>query len=385
MRKILLALLLSACTPDSATVPSVAMSRNVETQGVIVTLKSGNPNELAKSHGVNPRFVYSHALKGFAANLSSHAVDALRKNPNVLSIESDGKYFLAQVQNPAPWYLDRTDQRALPLDGSYSYDRTGLGIHVYIPDTGLRDTHSEFTGRVGASVDFTGLGTTEDCIGHGTAVASLALGTVWGVAKEATVHAIRIFDCTGSTDESVVIAAIDWITGNRINPAVVNLSIEGPLHAALNAAVTNSIASGISYTIAAGNGATDACTISPASVTEGITVGRSIVNSFGDKRGASSNSGPCVDLFAPGDMFAAGIGSDTDSAQWQGTSMSAPIAAGVVALFLEGNPTAPPAMVQDSIKAYSTKSVIKTAGTLNCNLLYSGRTVQTGRIPRCPK
>lgn len=364
-------------------------SRSVGTQtGVIVTLKSGESRKAAKSMGLTPYRWFHHALNGFAVALTEPQIAALAKNPNVKSIEPDVKVTLADVQLSPRQGLDRIDQRTTAFDGQYIYDRTGIGVDAWIIDTGIRATHSEFTGRVGVGVDFTGLGSTDDCNGHGSHVAGILGGTVFGVAKGVTLHPLRVFPpCADTTSESTVIAAVDWVTGNATLPAVVNMSIEGPLSSALNTAVANSIAAGFTYTVAAGNDNSDACNYSPASVAGALTVGNALVTAtLVDKRDGTSNFGNCVDFFAPGYVVqSAWITSDTATAYLSGTSMSAPHAAGVAAMYLQGRPTASPAEVSDSLKAYTTRSVVTLSNSANCNLLFSGRAVQGGHIGRCPK
>jgi subtilisin family serine protease len=363
---------------------SESVSVGPSIQNVIVTTK-GNPGALA--HGA--KFVYSKVLKGFAASLPQEAIEALKRNPNVISIERDATISIGGIQSGAPWNLDRIDQRTASLDGLYHYDRTGLGVHAYVIDTGIRSTHADFNGRVSAGQDFTGEGSTEDCQGHGTHVAGILGGTWWGVAKAVTLHSLKVFpNCTGTTETSVIIAAVDWVTGNAERPAVVNMSIEGELSPTLNAAVQTSISSGLTYAVAAGNGAVDACTISPASVPQALTVGSTLISPGTglDRRDAGTNYGSCIDIFAPGvGVTSAWNTDDTATLTMSGTSMSAPLVAGVVALYLQGKPFALPAEVSDSIKAYSSRSVVTASQGVNCNLLFSGRSLQTGRIPKCPR
>jgi subtilisin family serine protease len=274
--------------------------------------------------------------------------------------------------------LDRIDQRALPLDNSYTPPNDGSGVNAYIIDSGIRSTHSDFTGRVGIGADFTGLGTTEDCLGHGTHVSGIVGGTIYGVAKRVTLYPFRVFPCVGSTPWSTVLAAMDSLAKVAVFPAVANMSLGGTAIQAIDDAVANLTSRGITVVVAAGNSNYDACFYSPARAPTAITVGATSSN---DYRAGFSNWGDCVDLFAPGN----GVTSDwylndNSSTQLSGTSMASPHVAGVAALILSVDPTLIPYQVDSVIKATATKGVVLYSNTTRNDLLYSG----TDTIPPPP-
>jgi subtilisin family serine protease len=307
--------------------------------------------------------VYHSALKGFAAELPSAAIEALERNPNVVYVEPDGIATLTGI----PWGLDRVDQRSLPLDAAFTPPNGGAGVHAYIVDTGIRRTHTDFGGRAEFGVDFSGLGD-GDCHGHGTHVAGTAGGTEYGVAKAVTLVTVRVFGCTGSVAWSVVIAAVDWITANAQKPAVANMSLGGSYAQALNDAVTASIATGVVYAISAGNSTRDACLQSPASTPDAITVGATDINDFA---ASFSNFGPCLDLYAPGvDVLSAGNGCDNCTQVFSGTSMSAPHVAGAAALILSANPFWSSQQVASAMTGSATPGVIVGAGSSPNRLLF---------------
>ncbi|HST23868.1 MAG TPA: S8 family peptidase, partial [Blastocatellia bacterium] len=264
------------------------------------------------------------------------------------------------------------DQADLPLSNSYSYTTTGSGVNVYIIDTGIRRTHTQFGGRAFVGFDAVGDGqNTNDCNGHGTHVAGTVGGSTTGVAKAVRLFAVRVLNCSGSGTNSGVIAGVNWVTSNRILPAVANMSLGGGVSTALDTAVRNSIASGVTYAIAAGNSNTNASNSSPARVAEAITVGSSTIN---DARSSFSNFGSVVDIFAPGSsIVSAWFTSDTAGATLSGTSMASPHVAGVAARVLQSSPGSSPATVRNTIVNAATLNTLTgiPAGTANRMLFRS--------------
>jgi subtilisin family serine protease len=374
--------LLSACQgagtpvdPNAPGNPAPAINAAVIPGAFIVVFNRsvadapGLAKQLVTDHGGTMRFAYSAALKGFAADLPAQAVEALKHNPNVAYVEPDGVVQAFGTESPTPsWGLDRVDQRALPLSNSYTWGTSGAGVSVYIIDTGIRTTHQDFGGR--AVWDFNAVKGNDpdtDCMGHGTHVAGTVGGTTYGVAKGVSLHAVKVLDCTGSGRWSWVIAGIDWVTAHAAKPAVANMSIGGDYNQAVNDAVEGSIRSGVSYAIAAGNSSTDACTFSPASAPDALTVGATTKL---DGQATYSNFGSCVDLYAPGTFILSDWNtSDTTAVYLSGTSMATPHVTGAAALYLETHPTASPAAVASYLLAAATRDRITNAGTGSPNLL----------------
>jgi subtilisin family serine protease len=269
--------------------------------------------------------------------------------------------------------LDRIDQHRL-RNGMYNYIYTGAGVHVYVIDSGILPTHSDFGNRASIAADFVNDGHNGwDCNGHGTHVAGIVGGATYGVAKGVTLHGVRVLDCSGWAPNSRVIAGVDWVTGNKTFPAVANISWGADADPSLDTAVRNSIAQGITYVVSAGNNNFDAGFYSPGRVAEAITVAASSLvlgNAGQDVRADFSNFGPSVDIFAPGDNIESDW-KDGSTAVLSGTSQASPHVAGVAALYLQTHPSATPAMVSNAITNAATKNVVQNpgAGTPN-NFLY---------------
>jgi len=334
----------------------------------------GLARQLAAASGGEVGYTYDSAIKGFSLKVPEAAGErvaaALSRNPNVELVEADQVATHTEVQTNATWGIDRIDQRALPLNGSYSYNALGSGVSAYVIDSGILFSHVDFGGRAERGVDYVGDGRNgSDCNGHGTHVAGTIGGSTWGVAKGVRLVSVRVFGCTGGASYSTIIKAVDWVTANGVKPAVVNMSLGGGLSSTLNTAVTNSINAGFVYSISAGNSNADACKYSPASTPAAITVGSTMSN---DGRSSFSNWGSCVDLFAPGSLItSAWTGSNTATKEISGTSMSAPHVAGVAALVLQNSPLSTPLAVRNAIVSGASQGVVTNSLTANNHLLYS--------------
>jgi subtilisin family serine protease len=342
----------------------------------------GRARELAVKHAGTVRRVYKAALKGMTLELSDAAVAALRADPSVLSVEQDQTVSISTTQTGATWGLDRIDQRTLPLNGTYIYNADGTGVTVYIIDTGINFTHTEYNGRAFTGIDeVTAGGTAADCNGHGSHVSGTVGGTVYGVAKKVKLVAVRVLDCSGSGTISGVIAGVDWVTAQKraspTVPSAANMSLGGGLSPTLNQAVENSITAGVVYAVAAGNDGLDACSYSPASAPNAITVGATDIN---DGFAYFSNTGSCVHINAPGvNITSAWMGTTTATNTISGTSMASPHVAGTIALYLQVNPTATAAQVDAALKANASTTPVP-AGTTN-KFIYSAFITATPQPP----
>jgi subtilisin family serine protease len=336
----------------------------------------------ARSAGAAVDFSYQSALRGFAGRIPAAALNGLTRNPNVLFVEVDRTVALSDTQTPATWGLDRIDQRNLPLNNSYTYTASGSGVNAYVIDTGIRRTHTQFGGRAvhGYTAISDGRGS-NDCNGHGTHVAGTIGASTYGVAKSVRLHAVRVLDCTGSGTTSGVIAGVDWVTKNRTRPAVANMSLGGGASSSLDTAVSNSIAAGVTYVVAAGNDNANACNYSPARVSGALTVASTTSS---DARSSFSNYGSCLDIFAPGSSITSTWHtSDTATKTISGTSMATPHVAGVAALYLQNNTSASPSTVSSTIVGTATTGVISSAGSGSPNRFVNSLLSGDSTTPSC--
>lgn len=342
----------------------------------VVTLVDGEAGAVvAADAGVTPRFAYGTAIDGFTASLSQRQLKTLQRDPRVEAIESDQRISLEAIQQSSdmniqtiginePYGLDRIDQRDLPLSGEYGYVTTGRLVSVYVIDSGIMTGLDDFGDRADNVFDVFG-GDGQDCNGHGTHVAGTIGGQKYGVAKEARLRGVRAVDCSGSGTLSGLLKAVDWIQQNASRPAVANFSLSTSRSRVLNKAINRLADSGVAVAVAAGNGGADACQQSPASAKKVLAVAAVDME---DRRAYFSNTGPCVDIYAPGGNITS-LSLTGQPMTSSGTSMAAPHVAGVMAR-LKSQGDVRSAVLHDRVRAIASRDVVKdnVGGTPNSML-----------------
>jgi len=343
-------------TNDESTPRFHKTAKPVKDQYIVVLRPDTNEQDVkslartfALTYSGKTKHIYKHAIKGFSIQMTEAAAIALSQDPQVAYVEEDAEVELATTQTNVPsWGLDRIDQHDLTPSTTYNFSNaeTGLGVNVYVIDSGIKTQHTEFkkpTGGWRVVNDFDSFNDGQqgnDCNGHGTFIAGVIGGNTVGVAKDATLHNIRVAGCAmNSATASTVIAGIDWVAAHRVSPAVANLSFVTDVNYSVEDAVRNLIGWGVTCVVPAGNNGVDAKDKSPARVSEAITVSSSDAN---DGRTSGANFGPFVDLFAPGNGIVSasnidrnGNGILDDTIVDGGTSVAAAHVTGVAARFLQ--------------------------------------------------
>eukprot|EP00239_Pterosperma_sp_CCMP1384_P007828 CAMPEP_0197856054 /NCGR_PEP_ID=MMETSP1438-20131217/27798_1 /TAXON_ID=1461541 /ORGANISM="Pterosperma sp., Strain CCMP1384" /LENGTH=457 /DNA_ID=CAMNT_0043471379 /DNA_START=69 /DNA_END=1439 /DNA_ORIENTATION=+ len=292
------------------------------------------------------------------------------------------------AQSGATWGIDRIDQADLPLDNTYGPPdcMCGEGTHIWVLDTGIKITHNEFTGRMGVGKSFiydtpscacTGPDDPSHCPdqdcdvnGHGTHCAGTAAGTTFGVAKCATVHAVKVLDDDARGWDSEILEGIAWVVDQGMPNSVISMSLYGSdTSYAFEDAIDDALDAGIITVVAAGNEASDACNYWPGHVSSAVTVGATMSD---DARWDSSNYGTCVDIFAPGtDITSAGVWSNDDEAVMSGTSMACPHVSGAAALLLAKRQSnkSPALVINALIRAFAVEGRVSDPGHGSPNYL----------------
>ncbi len=338
----------------------------------LVVFEEGERPDVAGEYGVRVLERFDDALDGVLIEASEEQAQRLAADPSVRVVEQNTQVQRmpsreATQSDPVSCGLDRIDQPALPLDGSYTYpNRAGQGVDVYLVDTGIDYHHPDLWPRAKPGFDaFGGDGSDEN--GNGTHMAGIIGGTEFGVAKKAELISVKVLNAEGGGTIAGVIEGLDWITEHASGPSVVNFVIGLPVSEVLDEAVRNSIAAGVTYSLEAGADSADVSDASPARVTEGITVGAS---DCGDRVASFSNYGAGLDLYAPGvDITSAWLGGETRTVS--GTHVAAAHVSGVAALYLGEHPWATPRSVGHALSRAAvddTLTGVPTSATPNALL-----------------
>jgi len=327
---------------------------------------------------------------GFAAKLTDEQVEQLQNDPIVMAIEVNCIVRLSSVEQSCDgstasalsWGLSRVSYSGSLAGGlppNFVYPSNGgTGATVYVADTGILVTHTDFEGRATFGVNYSGETSTTDGNGHGTHCAGTIGGATYGVAKAVRLVAVKVLNTAGSGTIAGIVNGVTWIQ-QQATPfkSVISMSLGASgIQQALQTSINAAVAAGIAVSVAAGNSNANACNYSPAGFASCITVGATAMatGNTADTRSSFSNFGTCVHIFAPGtNIRSAWIGSNTATNTISGTSMACPHVSGLAAAVLAVNSNMRPEDLRAALVARSQTGLIGNVGTGSPNrLAYNG-------------
>lgn len=313
---------------------------------------------------------------GFSGPIPSQGAESLAGLDKVLAVSEVVPIHANDVRSSAPWGLQRISQSGAVdqsgksvTDRSYTYtysdSNLGSGVDVYVLDTGILTSHTEFGGR--ASMGYSYFTSDADGNGHGTHCAGVIGGSTVGIASKANIIGVKILQDSGSGSSSSLLAGLDYVSGKASSGSsvgsIINMSLAfSGTSTAVETALKKLMAAGVHAVVASGNNAGDACTYSPADMggenTALNTVG---AMNIGDSVSSFSNTGSCVDFYAPGEAVVSSYNTGDDAyAIMSGTSMSTPHVAGLIAYYLAEDSTL---KAPADMKAFLKKRAVSGLGT----------------------
>lgn len=325
-------------------------------QNVFLSLvNEANNNQLVPTNKIKYRYS-PDIFNGVAGEFSQSFIRDAADHPEVEYIEADGEVHAFGVEKNAPsWGLARISSRQKGAK-DYEYpENAGSGVEVYVVDTGVQESHSDFKGRAKAAVSFVDGEPPVDNNGHGTHCAGTIASYTYGVAKDTKVIGVKVLNRDGSGSFSGVIKGIEYVGKNAVKGkvTVMSMSLGGGASQAIDDAITAVYNQGVLPVVAAGNDGGDSCSVSPARCPNAFTVGATDIN---DSVADFSNTGKCTKIHGPGvDITSLWIGRDGATNKISGTSMATPHVAGLAAVYISQKNYSSPKEVMDDIIASATK------------------------------
>ncbi|MFE6814778.1 S8 family serine peptidase [Streptomyces sp. NPDC057675] len=349
--------------------PIISSNSAIEGEYIVHLQDEVDPSKFADEYDVEVIQLYEFAVKGFTGRIPEAKLQDIQRDPRIVSVEQNSVHMLERPDWETPpaeksWALDRIDQAYLPLDGVYNHDRAheGQGVNIFVVDTGVDDDAPDLEGRVTNAYNAVG-GDWGDCFNHGTPIASMAAGDDNGVAKSANIHNVKItsgVDCSkGLYTEGNFLKGLDWVfkkisSSDYHARTVVNVSLRAESYIS-SVAAARLQGAGAMVVHSAGNEGADACSVSgmarynPDVINVGSTNNKDLI-------AATSNRGPCVDLFAPGVYVRGQSATDFNESRHFGTSFASGYVSGMAAVLLQSfdGPTPEASHAKGMLLAYAT-------------------------------
>ena len=339
---------------------------------------------LAKAYGLQPGFIYQHALKGMSAVVPDGRLTALQHDPRVSYVVEDMERSISEQTLPTGIQRIFADTNPeIAINGSDDYR---VDVDVAVIDTGVDFQHPDLN-VVGGVNCYSWIPWSSTCVTggdddhyHGTHVAGTigaldnGIGVV-GVAPGARIWAVKVLSSSGSGYSSQIVAGIDWVAANSATIEVANMSLGGSgFSQAEYDAIQGAVNKGVAFAVAAGNDDADANNYSPGGFDNVLSV--SALADFNGLPGGGaastcradqddtladfSNWGPEIDIAAPGVCILSTYPLEQgEYGTISGTSMASPHAAGALALLASVNNPA------NATDVYNLYNQIKQAGNFN--------------------